>query len=80
MADSDVISKLLEHQNLNNAVILCHDTTALVSIFNNVRKMVKPEKFTDLITYKKVQFEPSAPQHNLFFAVEHPKPEKKKEV
>ena len=49
MADSDVISKLLEHENLNNAVVLCYSTTSLISAFNNIKAMVKPEKFAELI-------------------------------
>ena len=41
MADSDVIGKLLEHKKLNNAVVLCYNTTSLISAFNNIKTMVK---------------------------------------
>lgn len=71
MADRDVISKLLEHNKLNNAVILCYGTTALISAFNNIKTMVNPEKFAELMDYKKTKLGSSA--HNLFFAIEPPK-------
>lgn len=71
MADSDVIGKLLEHKKLNNAVVLCYDTTSLISAFNNIKAMVKPKKFAELMDYKQPM--PGSPAHKLFFAVEHPK-------
>ncbi|WP_406545400.1 hypothetical protein [Succinimonas sp.] len=86
IADSDVIGKLLCHKKLNYAVILCHSKYDLVSIFNNIKKIINSENdrerknnkintFLDLTSYTK-NFrcvDDNKPANKLFFAVEHPK-------
>lgn len=71
-ADSDVIGSLLEHDKLQNALILCHTKDDLISINNNIRHILKPEKYGELMTHKA-----GVGNHNLFYAVERPKEENK---
>lgn len=71
-ADSDVIGSLLEHDKLNNALILCHTKDDLISINNNIRHILKPEKYGELMTHNVGERD-----HNLFYAVERPKEENK---
>ena len=81
LADGDILGKLLTHDKLDNAIILCYDTTALVSTFNNIKKIVdleKPKepkkqiKFADLMNYKHSSklYGDETPNNNLFLAVE----------
>lgn len=81
LADGDILGKLLTHDKLDNAVILCYDTTALVSAFNNIKKIISLEeqkepkkqiKFADLMNYTYSTKIPGdeKPNHNIFFAVD----------
>lgn len=81
LADGDIIGKLLTHDKLDNAVILCHSATCLVSAFNNIKKIISLEeqkeqkkqiKFAELMNYTYGPKIPGdeKPNHNLFLAVE----------
>lgn len=67
-ADSDIIGNLLTHPKLNKALILCHTKDDLISINNNLKQILDPEIYGNLMTHETDKIGPS-----LFFAVEQPK-------
>lgn len=44
-ADFDVIGKLLNHKNLNVAVVLCYDQDSFLTCYSNIRKGLTPDVF-----------------------------------
>ncbi|WP_406039450.1 AbiH family protein [Succinimonas sp.] len=70
-ADSDIIGNLLTHKKLHNALILCHTKDDLISINNNIKHILDPETYGNLMTHGPNKVGPS-----LFFAVEQPKQNK----
>ena len=65
IADSDIIGSLLAHEKLHNALVLCHTKDDLISINNNLKHILGPKKYGELMTHNY-----NKRNHNLFFAVE----------
>lgn len=66
-ADRDIIGSLLEHEKLHNALVLCHTKDDLISINNNIKHILTPKKYSELMNHNAMKR-----KHNLFFAVEDP--------
>lgn len=65
VADSDILSKLLSDSNLRSAVILCFSVDQMISIYNNIKSMLKQDTFDELMDHSDFR-------RNLFFSVRAP--------
>ena len=65
LADSDILKPLLSSKYLKTAVVLCYSVEDMIPIYNNIKKMLDPKDFSNLM-----KFSPDKIINNLYFAVD----------
>lgn len=65
VADSDVLTKLLSSSFLRSAVVMCYSVEDMTSIYNNIKSMLEPEIFDELMDHTDFR-------KNLYFTVKDP--------
>ncbi|SKA58004.1 Bacteriophage abortive infection AbiH [Succinivibrio dextrinosolvens DSM 3072] len=65
VADSDILAKLLSSSYLRSAVVLCYSVDDMTSIYDNIKSMLEPEIFDELMDHSDFR-------KNLYFSVRAP--------